>query len=112
MISVLRSIFPASSSTSMEYSSPPVRYDILQGVLVDVRCIPTTVVAAKVLSNLSLPVIQPIVKSKFESSEENLSRKLENRDENSSSSGTLGFWKIATLVPALVEGDEDWSSIA
>ncbi|KAL2555184.1 extra-large guanine nucleotide-binding protein 1 [Forsythia ovata] len=66
MTSVMRSIFPASSSTSMEYSGPPIKYDIIQGfrLMFDVRCIPTVAVAAKVLSNLSLPVIQPIVKSK------------------------------------------------
>ncbi|KAL2461577.1 extra-large guanine nucleotide-binding protein 1 [Abeliophyllum distichum] len=115
MTSVLKSIFPTSSSTPMEYSSPPVRYDIPYKILVDVRCIPTTAVAAKVLSNFLLSVIQPIVKSKhsekklsnglkgfkvtessvsvvklgkFGSSEEILSKKLENVDENSSSSGT------------------------
>ncbi|KAL2555054.1 extra-large guanine nucleotide-binding protein 1 [Forsythia ovata] len=66
MTSVMRSIFPASSSTSMEYSGPPIKYDIIQGfrLMFDVRCIPTVAVAAKVLSNLSLPIIQPIVKSK------------------------------------------------
>ncbi|KAL2469212.1 extra-large guanine nucleotide-binding protein 1-like [Forsythia ovata] len=123
----------------MEYSGPPVRYDIPQGVPVDVRRIPTAAVAAKVLSNLSLPVIQPIVKSKhserkfsnglkgsevtespvsvvqlgkFGSSKEILSRKLENGDENSSSSGTLEFWKIVASVLLLVESDKDWSSIA
>ncbi|KAL2531098.1 extra-large guanine nucleotide-binding protein 1-like [Forsythia ovata] len=122
----------------MEYSGLPVRYDTPKGVLVDVRRILTAVMATKVLSNLSLSVIQPIVKSKhfkkklsnglkgseviespvsvvqlskFGSFEEILSRKLENRDENSNSSGTLGFWKIAAPVSVLVEGDEYWSSI-
>ncbi|CAA2954320.1 extra-large guanine nucleotide-binding protein 1-like [Olea europaea var. sylvestris] len=125
MTSVLRSFLPGSTSTSrnndcdedysveysfaMEYSGPPVNHDIPQVLPIDVRRIPTAA-AAKVLNNLSLPIIQPIVKSKpsekkfsikspdsviqlgkARSSEEILSRKLEIADENSSSSGTLGF---------------------
>ncbi|KAL0365456.1 UNVERIFIED_CONTAM: Extra-large guanine nucleotide-binding protein 1 [Sesamum angustifolium] len=78
MTSVLRSILPVSSAKSedhdddysveysfaMEYSGPPVSQDIPQVAPVDVHRIPTAAVAARgvTLSNLSLPVIQPIVK--------------------------------------------------
>ncbi|KAL3515225.1 hypothetical protein ACH5RR_022127 [Cinchona calisaya] len=78
MASILRSFMPVSSSKiddhdeysvdysfAMEYSGPAVSYDIPQVVPVDVHRIPTAAVVsmASMLNNLSLPVIQPIVKS-------------------------------------------------
>nr|GMD05078.1 extra-large guanine nucleotide-binding protein 1-like [Ipomoea batatas] len=79
MASILKSIFPVSSSKkddqddfdveysiAVEYSGPAVSYDIPQVVPVDFHRIPTaTVVAPASISksrNLSLPVIQPIAK--------------------------------------------------
>lgn len=81
MASLLRNFLPVSNSTSKtddddddeysveysfaaEYSGPPVSYDIPQVVPLDVHEIPTASVFATdpSLSNLSLPVIQPIVK--------------------------------------------------
>ncbi|PSS29347.1 Extra-large guanine nucleotide-binding protein like [Actinidia chinensis var. chinensis] len=52
-------------SFAVEYSGPPVSYNIPQAVLVDVDRIPTASVVsmASISSNLSLPVIQPITKS-------------------------------------------------
>ncbi|KAL8554391.1 hypothetical protein ACS0TY_002541 [Phlomoides rotata] len=79
MTSVLRSIFPGSSSSqsrdhddeysveysfAMEYSGLPVSHDIPQLTPVDVRRIPTAAVAstAVMLGNLGIPVVQPILK--------------------------------------------------
>lgn len=87
MTSVLRRIFPGSSTTksedhddeysveysfAMEYSGPPISREIPHVVPVDIHQIPTASVAAKavIFSNLSLPVIQPIVKSGKKSSHE------------------------------------------
>ncbi|KAG8364279.1 hypothetical protein BUALT_Bualt19G0111800 [Buddleja alternifolia] len=136
MVSVLRSILPGSSSKTddhgddynveysfaMEYTGPLVNDDIPQVIPIDVRKIPTAAMAARavILNNLSLPIIQPIVKSdhsgkklseesnlgKFGSSGRVYSRKPENgsdregvleivheldRAKSSTSSGTLGF---------------------
>ncbi|XP_073312707.1 extra-large guanine nucleotide-binding protein 1-like [Primulina huaijiensis] len=79
MTSVLRRIFPGSSTKSedhddeysaeysfaMEYSGPPISHEIPHVIPVDIHQIPTASMAdrAVIFSNLSLPVIQPIVKS-------------------------------------------------
>ncbi|XP_027112370.2 extra-large guanine nucleotide-binding protein 1-like isoform X1 [Coffea arabica] len=78
MTSILRSFMPVSASKvddhdeysveysfALEYSGPPVGYDIPQVVPVDVNRIPTAAVVSKasMSNNLSLPIIQPIVKS-------------------------------------------------
>ncbi|KAL3538920.1 hypothetical protein ACH5RR_002286 [Cinchona calisaya] len=84
MTSFLKSFMPVSASKSddhdeydsveysfaMEYSGPPVSYDVPQVVPVDVHRIPTAAVvsSASLLNNLSLPVIQPIVRSSDHSS--------------------------------------------
>ncbi|KZV42406.1 extra-large guanine nucleotide-binding protein 1-like [Dorcoceras hygrometricum] len=79
MTSVLRRILPGSSTKSedhddeysveysfaMEYLGPPISHEIPHVVPVDIHQIPTASEAASavIYNNLSLPVIQPIVKS-------------------------------------------------
>lgn len=78
MTSLLRKFLPTSSpkncddgddysfeySFAVEYSGPPVSHDIPLVVPIDTDRIPTAsvVVTASMLSNLSLPVIQPVSK--------------------------------------------------
>ncbi|XP_073118454.1 extra-large guanine nucleotide-binding protein 1-like [Henckelia pumila] len=87
MTSVLRRILPGSStpesedhddeysveySFALEYSGPPISHEIPHVVPLDIHQIPTASVAAKavIFSNLSLPVIQPIVKGGKKSAHE------------------------------------------
>lgn len=77
MTSVLRNFWPGASSSknddhddeysveysfAVEYSGPPLSHEIPQVVPVDVRRIPTAAVAANavIISNLAIPVLQPI----------------------------------------------------
>lgn len=65
--------FDADISIAMEYTGSPISNSMLLKVLpVDVDCIPTAKIAASpaVLYNLSLPVVEPIVRSKIRANNE------------------------------------------
>lgn len=128
MTSVLRRFLPGGSSLAkaedheddynveysfaVEYSGPPVSQDIPQVVPVDIRQIPTAAMAATavMLSNLSLPVIQPIGKRSGANSNKHISneskpvRKMASSRVHSEETETRG--KEGEQVDAMV-GDND-----
>ncbi|GMP38099.1 hypothetical protein CsSME_00009488 [Camellia sinensis var. sinensis] len=102
-------------SFAMEYSGPPVGYDIPQAVPIDIDRIPTASVVSKasMVSNLSLPVIQPFAKTNPSSKKLSMGFKLDykavlppNSASNSSEfvgSGTEGRCSIACKSMNLID---------
>ncbi|KAH7834664.1 hypothetical protein Vadar_018390 [Vaccinium darrowii] len=103
MTSLLRKFLPTSSpkncddgddysfeySFAVEYSGPPVSHDIPLVVPIDTDRIPTAsvVVTASMLSNLSLPVIQPV--SKINPLSKKLSKELKSGSEPGTSTNLV-----------------------
>ncbi|XP_058191004.1 extra-large guanine nucleotide-binding protein 1-like [Rhododendron vialii] len=131
MTSLLRKFLPSPSpknrddgddysveySFAVEYSGPPVSHDIPLVVPIDIDRIPTAsvVVTASMLSNLSLPVVQPFSKSNLLSNK--LSKELKsgskaNISTNSAShsgefvelSDELGLIDVEEGIPKVSDG--------